>query len=73
MNRTLDDVKETIRMKLYSEKRQKALEEWVESLKKKYNATVIEQNLSKVKVDVPPASETQQTPRPVQMNLPVKK
>jgi len=73
MNRTLDDVKETIRMKLYSEKRQKALEEWVESLKKKYNATVIEQNLSRVKVDVPPASETQQTPRPVQMNLPVKK
>ncbi len=73
INRTLDDVRETIRMKLYSEKRQKALEDWVEGLKKKYNVLVLEENLSKIKVDVPPAGETQNTRRPVQMKAPVKK
>ncbi len=73
INRTLEDVKETIRMKLYSEKRQKALEDWVESLKKKYNVTILEQNLAKIKVDVPPSGETQPTPKPAQVNPPVKR
>ncbi|MCX7957584.1 MAG: peptidyl-prolyl cis-trans isomerase [Deltaproteobacteria bacterium] len=73
INRTLDEVKETIRMKLYSEKRQKALEEWVDSLKKKYNVTVIDENLSKIKVDVPPAGESQKAPVPVQMKAPIQK
>ncbi|MCX7944814.1 MAG: peptidyl-prolyl cis-trans isomerase [Deltaproteobacteria bacterium] len=62
INRTLDDVRETIRMKLYSEKRQKALEEWVDSLKKKYNVTVLEENLSKIQIDVPPTGETSKNP-----------
>lgn len=53
INRTLEEVKETIRMKLYSEKRQKALDDWIDSLKKKYNVTIIEENLSKIKVDLP--------------------
>lgn len=66
INRTLDDVKETIRMKLYSEKRQKALEEWVDSLKKKYNVTILEENLAKVRVETTPTSESPNTSSPSQ-------
>ncbi len=73
INRTLDEVKETIRMKLYSEKRQKALEEWVDSLKKKYNVSILEENLNKIQIEVPPSGEASKGPIPVQMKPPVKK
>ncbi len=73
INRTLDEVKETIRMKLYSEKRQKALDEWIDSLKKKYNVTVLEENLSKIQIDIPQGGETQKAPVPVQVKPPIKK
>ncbi|MGB9599418.1 MAG: peptidylprolyl isomerase [Myxococcota bacterium] len=70
ISRTLDDVRETIRMKLYSEKRQKALEDWVDSLKKKYNVTILEENLSKIKVEAPPANETPKPLAPVNTKVP---
>ncbi len=73
INRSLDEVKETIRMKLYSEKRQKALEDWIESLKKKYNVSILKENLLKVHIDVPPAGEAQKAPMPIRMNAPIKK
>ncbi len=72
INRSLDDVKETIRMRLYSEKRQKALEDWIDSLKKKYNVSVMEENLSKIKVDLPPPTGNLET-QPKQVMPPVKK
>lgn len=72
ISRSLEDVKETIRTKLYSEKRQKALEDWVDSLKKKYNVTVVEENLSKVKIDIPQGQENQM-PQMIHTKSPVKK
>lgn len=73
INRTLDEVKETIRMKLYSEKRQKALEDWIDTLKKKYNVTLLEENLSKVKVEAPQTNESPSVPTPMKMKTPASK